>query len=182
MEYTQEMFEEDKRIAYYVYSKCFLRSYRYKDDLIAVALKGLYKYHSSYDNSKGKYFTYACRMCWFSMLEFLKREKTQTRNFEMVSLDKPIKVGSDDNLSDFITADIPDFNSNLNLAYLNNVINEILVNKGQTYQKVIRLLMQGYIPKHIAEILGISRQCSCLYKDRFKALLKERLQKDGYMV
>lgn len=182
MEYTQEMYEEDIKLAYYVYRKYFSCSYRYKDDLIAVALKGLYKCHLSYDDTQGKYSTYACRMCWFSMLEFLKREKTQTRNFEMLSLDKPIKVGSDDNLSDFITANIPDFNTNLNLAYLNNVINEILVDKNQTYQKVIRLLMQGYIPKRIAEMLGISRQCSCLYKDRFKALLKERLQKDNYLI
>lgn len=182
MEYTQEMYEEDRKLAHYIYCQHFKGFYKYKDDLIAVALKDLYKYRLSYDDSKGKYSTYACKACWWAISFFLRMEYKQSLNLNACSLDTPIKVGSNDTLSDFIQADNSNFNSNLNMAYLNYIVNKILVDKNQTYQKVIRLLMQGYHPKCIAEMIGISRQCACQYRDKFKALLKERLQKDNYLV
>ena len=158
MEYTQEMYEEDRKLAHYIYCQHFKGFYKYKDDLIAVALKDLYKYRLSYDDSKGKYSTYACKACWWAMSFFLRMEYKQSLNLNACSLDSPIKVGSNDTVSDFIVANNLNFDSNLNISYLNYVINTIIVNeKNLNRKKAIQLYVNGDYPTLIAKNLVLQK-------------------------
>lgn len=104
MEYTNEMCEEDKRIAQFVFNKSFKNYAEYKDDMIQVALIGLVRARELYQEDLGRYFTYASTTCKRAFIRFIEQEKKQSNNIANLSLDTSCNGEDDDlvTLSDFL--------------------------------------------------------------------------------
>ena len=93
--YTDEMYNEDKKISYFVFkNKLHLPEdikQEYKNDLIQISLITLYKARQTFDETQGvKFMTYAVKASLRKMLLFLKREDHKGRINNKVSLSKEL--------------------------------------------------------------------------------------------
>ena len=179
MEYTEDMYLEDKKIACWVFSKKFLFLNRLKEDLIQLALVNLYCSRPNYDSSKGTYFTFAIKVCYQSMLKILYKEKKSTNNFNNSSLSFVVKDNA--TLEDFIGKN-DNVDSNMNCEYILKTCKDILNNnKSKTFKTINTLYLKGYNTSQIAKILNVTRQCTNIYVKKFRKLLKARLIRENYL-
>ena len=173
MEYTQENFNDDKRIATYVFYKKFsyLPEFK-KDDFVQTAIISLWRARSSYDSLKGSYGLFAYVVSYHAMLSLLKKKE-----FKCISLYFETEQGTP--LIEFIPSD----NNELNFDYdyirktANKIINK---NKSKIFRKICTMFLQGKNSTLIAKEFGKTRQWSNAYINKFRNLLKMTLQAEGY--
>lgn len=174
MEYTQSMYEEDKAISRWVFSKKFKTLTCYKDDLIQSAIIALYNYRSKYDESKSSYFTYASYICYFFMLKFLKKEKKFTNNFTNCSID--FEFDDDFSFYDILGYEV-DFDKNFNYDFLLKVCHKVIdKHKSETLKKIAKLFLLGKKQIQIAKELNVTRQCVNSYINKFRQLVINKLK------
>lgn len=83
-EYTEEMYEEDRKLAHYTYMKFFHKysfNHKYYDDLMQVAVARLayIRLNNIYDSTKEEYSTFAIKVCKYAMFSFTRFEYRKTR-------------------------------------------------------------------------------------------------------
>ena len=177
MDYTTEMYEEDKTISLSVFKKKFNFLQWLKDDLIQVSIIALYRVRlNKYDETKGIYLTYAFTSSYHAMLMFIRRE---TKYFNNLSLD--FEFLDDDPLEHFIGEE-QDFDKNLRYEQLLSVCNKVIEKKGRNFKHIAREFMQGKSPGKIAKDMGVSRQYVYNQLVQIKRLVKEKLLKMGYEI
>lgn len=178
MDYTTEMYEEDKRISLSVFKKKFNYLQWLKDDLIQVSIIALYRVRQNYyDETKGEYLTYAFTSSYNAMLMFIRRE---TKYFNNLSLD--FEYLDDDPLEHFIGEE-QDFDKNLRYEQLLSVCNRVVdKRRSENFKHIAREFILGKSPGIIAKDMGVAR--SYIYKviAQIKRLLKEKLLKMGYEI
>ena len=174
MNYDLTMYNEDMAISCWVYSKKFKNLTFLKDDLIQCSLITLYRYREKYDNTKGTYFTYANKISYFAMLSFIRKEKKCTNNFDNLSID--FEHDEDCTFADTLGEEF-DFDTKFNYEYLLKVCNEVIdKHKSKTLKNISKLYIVGKKPAQVAKELNISRQCVCIYIDKFKKLVQDKLK------
>lgn len=174
MNYDLTMYNEDIAISCFVYSKKFKNLTFLKDDLIQCSLIALYRYREKYDNTKGTYFTYANKISYFVMLSFIRKEKKCTNNFDNLSID--FEYNEDCTFLDILGEEF-DFDTTFNYEYLLKVCNEVIdKNKSKLLKNISKLYIVGKKPAQVAKELNISRQCACVYIDKFKKLVQDKLK------
>lgn len=174
MVYDLTMYNEDMAISRWVFSKKFRNLTFYKDDLIQCSIILLYRSREKFDETKGTYFTYASKISYFAMLSFISKEKKYTNNFDNLSID--FEYDEDCTFADTLGEEI-DFDSKFNYEYLLKVCNEIIdKHKSKTLKSISKLYIYGKKPAQVAKELNISRQCACIYIDKFKKLVQDKLK------
>lgn len=83
-EYTEEMYEEDRKLAHFTYMKFFHKysfNHKYYDDLMQVAVARLahVRLNNIYNSTKGEYSTFAIKVCKNAMFSFTRFEYRKTR-------------------------------------------------------------------------------------------------------
>ena len=177
MEYSIENYEEDRKIANFVFSRKYLRYTKYKDDLIQSAVISLWLKRSKFDETKAKYFTFASMVCYQAMAHFLRKEKKQTNDYSNLSLDFETNDNSDSeshSLNDLISDDI-DFESNI---FCENILQfckaEISKFKNKKYRNMCYLCLEFGNCAEIGKKLGISRQAVSHYTRKFQKHMLEK--------
>lgn len=174
MEYDLTMYNEDRAISCWVFNRKFKTFYYYKEDLVQSSVIALYHYRSRYDETKGSYSSYAVKICFYTMLRFIEREKRFTNNFENLSIDLENDEGS--TLLDVLGYDF-DFDTKFNYEYLLKVCNDVInKHKSNTFKNISKLYLAGKTPIQIAKVLNISKQCAWQYKEKFKNLVQQKLK------
>lgn len=70
-----------------------------------------------------------------------------------------------------------DFDTTFNYEYLLKVCNEVIdKNKSKLLKNISKLYIVGKKPAQVAKELNISRQCVCVYIDKFKKLVQDKLK------
>ena len=180
MDYTTEMYEEDKRISLSVFKKKFNFKQRLKDDLVQTSLIALYRFRQNrYDEIKGKYFTVAFLVSYHAMLSYIMREKKRTNDFNLLSLDFECQ---DNDPLEYYIGEQQDFDKNLRYEQLLSVCNKVIEKKGRNFKHIAREFMQGKSPGKIAKDMGVSRQYVYNQLVQIKRLVKEKLLKMGYEI
>lgn len=124
MEYTDEMYKEDLKLATWTYKRNFSAKYSaYKDDLIQVAINQLALNRDKFDESKGTYGAFAIKVCTRKMISFLERERKKNNLGTDLSID--LEISEDVTLAETIGEEV-DFDKNLNLSDLKKQILKIL--------------------------------------------------------
>lgn len=181
MDYTTEMYEEDKKISLSVFKKKIKGIglfARYKDDLIQVSLIALFRARQLHNETKGDYFKYAFSASYYAMLLFIKRERIHTNDFNTLSLD--FEYQDDDPLEYFIGEEY-DFDKNLRYEQLLSVCNKVIdKRRSKNFKHIAKEFIQGKTSAQIAKDMGVSRQCANEQVNIFKRLVKEKLLKMGY--
>ena len=146
------------------------------DDLCSIAKIGLIKAANTYDESKGKFSTYAytCMQREFSM--FFRRLKTRDAIRTDLSLDETLNDETEHNFFELIGEN--DYNEQLDIDDLMNFTNEYLKNKSELRKRVIIMFVQYTLFKRkqlrqqeLAKLCNISQpQISRYLKDYGKAL------------
>lgn len=152
MEYTQKDYEEDKRISNLVFNKYLKKSYRFKDDLIQESLIRLWKNRAKFDESKGKYSTWAFRVSLTSMLMFLRKEK---KNFNNLSLDYEIKGFEEGEMKFVDTIGVCEIDTDK--IDVKTLFENVLKNKNEEARIVADRMLKGFTQKEIAKEIGKSR-------------------------
>lgn len=174
MNYSDEMYREDLLVSNFVFKKKFISSKNYKDDLIQSSLIALYKGRFKFDETQGKYFTFAYKVSYFAMLEFLRKEKKQTNNFDNLSIDYEFE---DNNTFLEMLGDEIDLEQNLNYEFLLKICYHIIdKNKSNIFKSIAELFINGSTCSKIASFLNKSRQFVSKYIEKFKNLIKEKLK------
>ena len=178
MNYTQEMYEEDKKISLSVFKKKFNYLQWLKDDLIQVSIIALYRVRQNYyDETKGEYLTYAFTSSYNAMLMFIRGE---IKYFDNLSLD--FEYLDDDPLEHFIGEE-QDFDKNLRYEQLLSVCNQVIDKiRSKNFKHIAKEFIQGISPGNIAKDMGVSRQYVYNQLVKIRLLVKERLLKMGYEI
>jgi len=110
--YTDKMYEEDRKLANYFFNKKYLWLSHMREDIISMLIFQLYKYRPQYDPSKSTYATYAGMIIKCRISNIMKKKNLKQNEFENNSLDQPDKCGltllsklSDDDKSVFTHKD-----------------------------------------------------------------------------
>lgn len=168
------MYNEDKAISLWVFFKKFRNLTFYKDDLIQCSLIALCRYRGKYDETKGTYFNYAKKISYFTMLNFIKKEKKYTNNFDNLSID--FEYDEDYTFADTLVEEF-DFYTKFNYKFLLNICKKVInEHKSKTFKKISKLYISAKKPAQVAKKLKISRQCVCVYVDKFKKLVQNKLK------
>lgn len=93
--YTDEMYNEDKKISYFVFkNKLHLPEdikQEYKNDLIQTSLIQLYKARQNFDETQGvKYISYAVKTSLNTMIKYKDNELKKSHNGNKISLSKEL--------------------------------------------------------------------------------------------
>ena len=178
MDYTTEMYEEDKTISLSVFKKKFNYLQWLKDDLIQASIIALYRVRQNYyDETKGEYLTYAFTSSYHAMLMFIRGE---IKYFDNLSLD--FEYLDDDPLENFIGEE-QDFDKNLRYEQLLSVCNQVIdKRRSKNIKYIAREFFLGKSPGIIAKDMGVSRPYIYKVIAQIKRLLKEKLLKMGYEI
>ena len=141
MSMNNELVEKNINLVYFIINRDY-PTYRHDEDIVQSGMLGLCKAAEKYDESRGKFSTYAGR-CIRNEInqEFLRRKPHQG----VVSLDTI--VGEDSTLGDLVMGDD-------NIAYIDD---ETFYNQlSEDEQTVLRLDSNGYDTDEIASIIHTS--------------------------
>ena len=150
-----------------------------KDDLIQVALINMWNGRKYFDKTKSKYSTYAFKICFNSMLDFLYKEFNHCD--ECISVNITLKTKNNnlilqDCLADtaYCIEDIED------LILIKQVIKKYLktLNKDSKEYKICKLVLSGVPIMQIKDKIGCSKQYVARVKDRFRVEFKNMLRKE----
>lgn len=187
-EYTKETYEEDFRIAKKVYYKCFSIKWNHlKDDLIHIGVIHLCKARKYYDESKGKFFTFAYKVVFRKMCSYLKSQLYDKRilNEQSLSLDYEYE---DCVLSDMIGVEDDVFDKLVKEQMIQAIKNIILKcnYKGNKQPKIRQKYIYEYFINglNICQIgakYGISRQAVDISVRKYKKIIREELKKQGFL-
>ena len=149
--YTPEHYEQDKRIALFIFNKNFKGHYL-KDDLIQVATIELWKLRQS-----GNYKDYvrcACGAAFNTMIDYLRKE---TRHFADSLFGK---VGSTDlELIDVLINEQPTAQDYCEAKEIIRNIMPLPILVSKRNRKIIAMHLKHYTQAEISESVGVSRQC-----------------------
>jgi len=149
--YTPENYEQDERIAIYVYNKKFKGHYL-KDDLIQVATIELWKLRES--GNYNDYVRCACTTALNTMIDYLRKE---TRHFADSLSDK---LGSTDlELIDVLTNEQPTAQDYCEVKEIIRNIMPLPILVSKRNRKIIAMHLKHYTQGEISEDVGVSRQC-----------------------
>lgn len=179
MIYTNVMFEEDKKIAFFTFRHYFSTFTFLKEDLIQCALISLWRHRYSYVEGMTKYSTYAVLVSRSAMFEFLRKENRQTRRGEVLSLDKV--VGDEFSLLKDLIPDEVDFESKIYYENFFEFLNkEIKTHKSERFKEISFLYVKGVKPVDIGRKLNVSRQCVDVYIRKFEKFIRPKLKEAGF--
>ena len=150
--YTTENYEQDKRIAIYVFNKNFKGHYL-KDDLIQTAVIALWQLRQ-----KGNYKDYvncACKTAHNHMIDFLRKEN---RHFADSLFDNG-GGETDLQLIDILESEQPTAQDYYEYRELVKKIIPLPILVSTRNRKIIALYLKHYAQGEIAERVGVSRQC-----------------------
>lgn len=201
MEYTDEMYKEDLKLATWTYKRNFSAKYSaYKDDLIQVAINQLALNRDKFDESKGTYGAFAIKVCTRKMIRFLELERLKNNLGTNLSID--LEISEDVTLAETIGEEV-DFDKNLNLSDLKKQIlkilskprnrkkledlsvkcsfNHILKKREkytlQSWQKIaIDFFVNGKTEKQLQKELNVTRQMINDSINRARKILQEELK------
>lgn len=139
---------------------------QYDEDMFQCGMIGLWKAAKTWDESKSRFATYACRCITNEILMYL-RCKTN-RSTSDTSLDNPISPDSDIEFKDLIPCDDDPFE----VIELREVIVQLKQNLAPRELKVLELSMRGANQSTIAKRVG----CTQSYVSRLKKQIKEKLR------
>jgi RNA polymerase sigma factor (sigma-70 family) len=177
MEYTNEMHEEDRKIANYVYRRCF--SYpQHREDLIQVATIKLWRYRHKYNAELASYCHFAYIVARQEMITFLRSQAKHT----VISLN--YEYGSeDDNGKEFLDFLPSHDNHALDLDYLLKTVHKVMTKRKRSdlLKNIVSSRLKLRTTTEIISELGVTRQCinDCL--NEFRKQLKTQLIKEGYL-
>ncbi len=183
-EYTTEMYNEDFRIARFCIKKQFLNyasDKEIKNDLTCICLIKLLEARKIFNSEKGKYFSFAYKVCYNAILTYLRLNKNKLTSYNTLSLEADVK--NTDNLQlERILTDNANIEDNLNCEYLLKkcyaVKNKV---KSKTFNAIIEMLLQGKTRQEMQQILNCSRQNIEQYIKTFRYYLNEELLKENYI-
>lgn len=183
MEYTNAMYEEDNKIANWVFKKYFIFAIDYKADLIQEALMQLWNARKKKDETKSKYFSFAIICSYYAMCRYLRKIKFGGKNLrtktQLTILSYDTNISEDTTLIELLGKE--DNHKNFDYDYLLKTGNEIINNhKSKALKKIASLVLQCKTPTQITKELNISRQAVSLYIIKFRKLLTEKLKEENY--
>lgn len=201
MEYTNEMYEEDRKLALYTINHYFKKYSRYKDDLLQVCLINAKRVRELYEETKGKYIHYA--IIWFKgkIIRFLENERKINNLGYDASLEAEFNNG-EGTLQDVLGYE-QEFMENYDYNKLKQMVEEIILKprlkkidelknarhrknrpdktKIKTEQKhAIEYFINGKTIQQIANEKGVTKQAVSKAVEKYKKILQEELQKRGY--
>lgn len=191
MTYTYAMYEEDNRIAKWVYYKKFKGYAGFKEDLIQSCIIALYRARELYNEEKGKYISYAVQTCIYTMIDFLKLEKKKNNLGLDLSLDCELDEGYtiEETLGESI-----DYEEKFRTEDLKNEILKIILKRNykDTYVKdlvmkrktelrqceimAIEYFVNGKSEKQIREDYGVTRQCVNKIINQYRKKIQNKLE------
>lgn len=184
MEYTQENFIEDYKLAKtFFYRHCsYLKSY--KDDIIQEFIICLWKSREKFDSEKGKYSTFAfscMRFCFLS--HFWKKRKKMSFEKSFLSFDFEYEENKESfYIESLVSNDEEDLLSKFDVEYLISCFDEIVQNhKSKTFKKIVMTYLKHFDYAKTGGELGVSRQVVFQYVEKFRKLLRKRLVQDGFL-
>lgn len=179
-EYDEARYKEDLKISRWVFNK-YLRlpasvKRFYEDDLISASIVKLWEHRKDFDETRGKYITFAAIISLQAMMTFIRKEERITNHFSGLSLE--FEYETDTKFGDSFFEEF-DFDENMNFEKLYNFCLQF-INKmrGKTLKKVAVLYINGKRQIDIARELNISREYArqCVY--RFSKRIQEAYKKE----
>lgn len=177
--YTNENYEEDCKIANYIFNLYF-SSYEYlKEDLLQVALIGLCRAREKFDNKKATYSTYACKICFNEMNRFIYNEYYQSIN---QSLNEKIGTDNTEELTNCIEDKSFSFEDIDDKIVIYNAVKKYFkkLKESKKIIKIKQLILKGFSTKEIIGMTDCSHQFIDKIKQQFKQELKELIHKELY--
>lgn len=175
-EYTEKEYQEDKKIATYIFYKHFKTFDRYSKDMINSAIVTLKNAREKY-NGKFTYLTYANKVAKNSMLADIQKISKFEQN-ELAVINDTLKDSEDITLEDTIISDVTP-EDELNFKILKQTCNDIInKSKSKLFKQVATLTLEENTPSEIGKILNISRQCADQYVKMFRNELKKILEQE----
>ena len=177
LNYTKENYEEDCRIAHHIYNLHFYNYENFKEDLIQVALIGLSRARKRFDDKKATYSTYACKVCFNEMNDFIYKEYYQS-NYQSLN-----EKNDKDNIEELINC-IEDksfsFDDIDDKIVIYNAVNKYFkkLKENKNITKIKMYFIKGFDVKEICEIMNMSRMYICRVKEQFKQELKAIFDKE----
>lgn len=179
LNYTYENYEEDLKIANFVFIKHFLRYQAMKDDLLQVAMVDLWKGRDCYDKSKGKYSTYACKICFNAMLIYIHKEFNNCA--DVISVNIQLKTTSNNlTLNECLEDTAYRIEDVEDIIVIRQVLKRYFktLKKDSKEYKICKLVLKGNTTKEICSILQCSHQYVDKIKNQFRIQLKNMLKKE----
>lgn len=175
--YSNENYNEDLKLANFVFNKHFCNYENIKDDLIQVALFALWKGRKYFDCYKATYSTWACKICKNEMSKFIYKELCHLDNY---SLNEKIGIDNNDELETCIKEKSFSFYDIDELIVISTAIKKYLKNihNKKVIINIEQLLLKGFSVSEISNLIGCSHQYVSNIKALFKRELKEILDKE----
>jgi len=170
MNYTTEHYNEDCKIANWVFNRYFKQHIGLKGDMVQMAVIRLWQARTQHDKKKGTYATFACLCAYREMLMFLRKER---KHFCNVSLYEKIEDG-------LFLIDTLRFEENkvfelLETEDLAGKIAAVVWSFGRSGKKIIDLYLKHYSQAEIAARVGVTRPYVTKQIKAFRELLKKEL-------
>ena len=161
MKYTTENYEQDKRIAAYIFNKNFKGHYL-KDDLIQTAVVALWQLRQN-----GRYKDYvncACKTAFNHMVDFLRKEN---RNFADSLFDN-VSGDNDVQLIDILVNEQPTAQEYIEYQDLMQRLIPLTAHLSGRDRKIIIMHLKHYTQQEIAGRVGGTRQNVSLIIQKFR--------------
>ncbi len=173
-EYTQEDFLNDKCLASYVYKKHFYNYTSIKDDLIQCCIIKLYnvKKCDIYDESKGKWGSYAYKICKNTMLRYIQQNLTEIP-FSYIQKEMQSSIPSQQDI-------VKDLENKQQLEEIQTLLanNKKINKRGGLRKKIIQMhFVQGLSQNTISDVLKISHQYVSEIVNNVREILTTELNK-----
>ena len=202
MEYTNEMFEEDRKLALFTFGRYYKKFARYKDDLVQVALIKAPRARELYSEDKGKYSTYAVLHFRSAMVKFLIKELRHNHLGDDLSLDLCFR-DSEFNLYETLGYE-EDKLQEINFEQLKDFVTKIILkprkrdpftlaqpkialtrrkNKEMTadQKNAFEYFINGKSIPYIADERGVSSQAVSCSVSKYRMIIQQELKEQGFV-
>lgn len=186
LEYTEETYKEDLKIAKFVFYRHFKKWQTLKDDLIDIGIIQLCRVRERYDENISTYFNFACKVIERKMRAYILAQFKQKRfiNISSVSLDYEDENGT---LLDLIGIEDNTFEKLCNEQMV-QAIKDIILKcsyKGKNLREPRQKYLYDYFINglntcQIGAKYGVSRQAVDLVVIKYKKVIREELVKQGF--
>lgn len=177
LNYTKENYEEDCRIAHHIYNLHFYNYENFKEDLIQVALIGLSRARKRFDDKKATYSTYACKVCFNEMNDFIYKEYYQSNN---QSLNEKNDKDNTEELINCIEDKSFRFDDIDDKIVIYNAVKKYFkkLKENKKAIKIKQLILKNFNETEISSLIGVSRRYIFKIKQQFKQELKAIFDKE----
>jgi len=173
MEYTIKSYDEDVKIANWIFNKYFLGYIRLKEDMVQAAVIKLWRNRPHFNKRKGTYGTFACLCAYREMCMFLRKEKKHLNNISLFE-----EIEEDILLIDILGAVKDSMSELLEVEELLSKVRIVVSGLDGKSKKIIELYLKHYPQREIAKRVGVSQVSVSSHIKAFRKLLKAELEGD----